>query len=248
MQNLTSRSFGLRSFCNQTLIRRYLQKLVSHNLSNNDDDCLDVSWLDGSVEKFPYLFLRENCRCPECFHPHQKERKINAPKVINLDIEPETVCLNGDGDQLNVKWNDGHSSVYSSEFLKGLRYRKPGEGQPPGVLRNKVEVWGSKYFEDGKLQTFDFVELLKDDHELYKWLDVLATRTGIAKIKNIPTERGQLKLLGDRVGYLMATFYGLVTLVYSRVYSKLNATVYFHKYRTKHISKNYDILKLNISS
>ena len=100
----------------------------------------------------------------------------------------ETTDLNNDGEQLNVTWRDGHFSVYSSEFLRNLRYKKPGEGQPAGVLREGTKIWGSELSKEGKIPTFDFEKLLKDDRELYNWLVTLALETGIAKLKNVSTK------------------------------------------------------------
>ena len=71
--------------------------------------------------------------------------------------------------------------------------------------------------DEGKLPTFQFDKLLKDDEELYKWLVEIATHTGMTKVANVPGGPGHTGTLGDRVGYLMTTTYGLV-----RYSSKIN--------------------------
>lgn len=187
--------------------RRCLAQHATRSVLKNNEDCLEVEWQDGTVDKFPYLFLRENCRCTECFQIHQKVRRVNVPKLIDIDIAAESADLNSVGDQLNVKWQDGHFSVYLLDFLRSLRYQRPGEGQPPGVLRKGIEIWGSE-FEEGKLPVFDFQRMLKDDNELFNWLVTLATRTGVARLQNVPRKRNQIRLLEDKLGYLMATNYG----------------------------------------
>ena len=189
----------------QTVMSAQAVQSVSHI---NNDQCLAVKWHDGTEDKFPFLYLRENCRCEQCFQSDKMIRMVNVPKLLDLNVEAETADLKHDGEQLHVKWQDGHSSVYSSEYLRNIKYKKPGEGQPAGVLRKGTEIWGSEFSEEGKLPTFDFEKLLKDDREFYDWLTSLATGTGIAKLENVPRERNQLQLLGDRVGYLMETVYG----------------------------------------
>ena len=193
-----------RLLCN--VARQGLQ--AAQIISHDNNHCLAVRWRDGTEDKFPYLYLRENCRCEECFQNTEKIRLVNVPKFIDLNVAAETADLNHDGEELNVTWQDGHSSVYSSEFLRNIRYKEPGEGQPAGVLREGTKIWGSEFSEEGKLPTFDFEKLLKDDLELYNWLVVLATGTGIAKLRNVPKEPNQLQLVGDRLGYLVKTVYG----------------------------------------
>jgi hypothetical protein len=67
--------------------------------------------------------------------------------------------------------------------------------------------------EEGNMPTFQFKKLLNDEQELYKWLVTMITQTGIARVENAPKEKGQLQILGERVGYLMETTYGLVSML-----------------------------------
>ena len=198
-----------RLFVATAVSRRGLSQQAAQSVTHNtNDQCLAVKWHDGTEDKFPYLYLRENCRCEKCLDGVRNGRTYTVPKCIDLNVAAETTDLNNDGEQLNVTWRDGHFSVYSSEFLRNLRYKKPGEGQPVGVLRKGTKIWGSEFSEEGKLPTFDFEKLLKDDRELYNWLVTLASGTGIAKLKNVSPKSNQLMVLGDRVGYLLETNYG----------------------------------------
>jgi hypothetical protein len=43
-----------------------------------------------------------------------------APKELDLNVAVESANINSS--QLNVKWTDGHNSIYSSESLQTLRY------------------------------------------------------------------------------------------------------------------------------
>ena len=98
---------------------------------------------------------------------------------------------------------------YSSSHFYN-RYRPPGEDQPDGVLRKDIKLWGSEMSEEENIPTFQFNKILNDERELYNWLVTLATQTGIARLQDTPKERGQLQVLGERVGYLAQTSYGLV--------------------------------------
>ena len=70
---------------------------------------------------------------------------------------------------------------------------------------------------DGQLPNFQFDTLLNDDQELYKWLVTMTTRTGLAKVENAPQREGEVLRLGERVGYLTNTIYGLVFLITSKL-------------------------------
>ena len=65
--------------------------------------------------------------------------------------------------------------------------------------------------DEQKVPTFQFEKLLNDEEEVYKWLVTLATKTGLAKVENTPKELGQVIKLGERVGYVVQTCYGLVS-------------------------------------
>ena len=97
--------------------RPVAQSIIKHN-----DDFLAVQWNDGNVDEFPHFYLRENCNCPQCFQPLKNARNMFAPKELDLNVTAESANI--DSNQLNVKWTDGHSSIYSSESLQSLRYAK----------------------------------------------------------------------------------------------------------------------------
>ncbi|XP_028410830.1 gamma-butyrobetaine dioxygenase-like [Dendronephthya gigantea] len=180
----------------------------------NTDGCIEVKWINGSIDEYPYIYLRENCRCPACCNDKRKTRTLYTPKEVDLDVTAEFANWNTEHNQLAVKWEDGHTSNYSVDWLKHLRYRPPGEDQPlSGVIRKGIELWGPDMSQERKLPTFQFDKLLKDDKELFKWLVEIATRTGITKIENAPSGSGHLGTLGHRVGYLMTTSYGLISEV-----------------------------------
>ena len=93
---------------------------VAQSISQNNDQFLAVQWNDGKVDEFPHFYLRENCSCRQCFQPLKNARHMFAPKELDLNVAVESANINSS--QLNVKWTDGHNSIYSSESLQTLRY------------------------------------------------------------------------------------------------------------------------------
>ena len=116
----------LRRLLNINSTHRWLTLSVSYNavqnVYKNENECLVIKWNDGNVDEFPHVYLRENCRCPACYTDERKSRTMYSPKEVNLDITAESAIWNTVDDQLEVNWEDGHTSHYSFEWLKYLRY------------------------------------------------------------------------------------------------------------------------------
>ena len=112
----------------RTLLRRLTlstETSLSNDVAsvlNNEHDCLVVKWNDGSVDEYPFVYLRESCRCSICYTDERKARTMYSPKEIDLNIEAKTANWNAETNQLEVNWGDAHTSHYSREWLKHLRY------------------------------------------------------------------------------------------------------------------------------
>ncbi|XP_028410876.1 gamma-butyrobetaine dioxygenase-like [Dendronephthya gigantea] len=217
MQTVIARTLQHQFRCLYNNTRRCLALSVSENTAQNvyknEDECLSIKWNDGSIDKYPYIYLRENCRCPVCYKDERKSRTMFSPKVVDLDITAEYANWNAEQNLLEVKWEDGHTSNYSSDWLKYLRYRPLVEEQSPSLIKKGIQLWGEEMSEKSNLPVFQFDELMADDEVLYKWMVAIATQTGIAKIENAPKEAGHIRKMGERVGYLVQSTFGVVSQV-----------------------------------
>ena len=93
------------------------------SVSKNDHECLVVKWKDGTFDEYPYIYLRENCRCSTCYTNERKSRTMYSPKEVDINITADSAYWNTDKNHLEVSWTDGHTSEYTSEWLKYLRYK-----------------------------------------------------------------------------------------------------------------------------
>ncbi|XP_046852249.1 gamma-butyrobetaine dioxygenase-like isoform X2 [Xenia sp. Carnegie-2017] len=181
-----------------------------------DDEFLSIQWKDGNIDEFPHIYLRENCSKYQ--NPITKGRII-SPLDLDMNVVPKHVYI--DSNVLNVIWNDDHTSLFTTEELQLLRH-KP-QTQETEILANHVKFWGDlTSFKNKAMPVFDYQRLMENDYTLYQWLVELAFKTGIAKIENIPVEKLQLQKLGNRVGYLVSTNYGIIHDV--KTHSRDNAT------------------------
>jgi trimethyllysine dioxygenase len=62
----------------------------------------------------PNIWLRDNCQCSSCMHPATKQRLLDTFSIPK-DVKILGHSLNND--VLEVRWNDGHDSSYSTSFL-----------------------------------------------------------------------------------------------------------------------------------
>ncbi|XP_022099250.1 gamma-butyrobetaine dioxygenase-like isoform X2 [Acanthaster planci] len=169
---------------------------------------LIVSLKGGLRQAFPFVWLRDNCQCPVCFHPTAMSRKTYAYE-LNVDITAKSVEMSPDSNGVIIHWEDGHKSHFTFHWLRAYCFIDSKQDQ---YLDPKFDFWGA----DIDLQSFNFDEVLKNDGALYNWLTELVSR-GIAVVTNAPSKVGQLHSLGGRVAFLRPSNYGPTFQVKSKV-------------------------------
>lgn len=176
----------------------------------SESGMLHVTWSNNTVNRYPFMYLRDNCRCPECFHESSLQRSFDTVGKLDPSILPEKYEVTTDGEQIVITWPDSHVSVFNSEWLHSRRLNDR-EGSSSGrstLNREGVEFWNAEKLQD-KIPKSDFHELMEDDRALFEWLNSLH-RVGIALVTNTPQEVGQAEKLCDRVGHSKTTHYGYV--------------------------------------
>ncbi|XP_022082954.1 gamma-butyrobetaine dioxygenase-like [Acanthaster planci] len=171
--------------------------------------CYRVGLSSGPEGVYPYVWLRDNCRCPECYHPSSGQR-TSDPAKMDPDIKPASEEIRSDGKVLQIIWPDGHLSEFDVAWLSRQRF---SNNERDTVGSPELEMWGGEL--NDKIPTFDFQKVLHDDRELYNWLEVLNTK-GLVMIKGAPTRKGVLQELSARIAYVKTTNYGETFQVFSK--------------------------------
>ena len=182
--------------------------LVQEITSDKENRMLNVTWNDESVSRYPYVFLRDNCRCPACLHESSCQRRFDTVGSLDLKIFPEKLEVTPHGGELVITWPDNHVSKFDSEWLHSRRLCEEGESAKKTSFLNKkgVEFWDAKKLQ-GNIPRSDFGEILEDDGALFNWLSSIH-KLGIALVCNTPLKVGQVDKLCQRVGYSKTTLYG----------------------------------------
>ncbi|XP_071974648.1 gamma-butyrobetaine dioxygenase [Engystomops pustulosus] len=161
-----------------------------------------VHWEDGGHSLYPYVWLRDNCQCPQCFLHSAKARKL---PIENLDVDTglRNVDLT-DANKVSITWPDDHKSEFEAKWLKKRCFSEESraEMQEELFLQERF-YWGS----DLKIPTMSYEDVLRCDKAAFKWLSTLR-EVGIVLLEGAPIKQGELIRLGRRIGYMRHTFYG----------------------------------------
>ena len=170
------------------------------NIAPNDET-LRVTWDDGHISHFHYIWLRDNCPCSNCRHPQVGERTLD-PFIIPLDIAPEEVKLD-EAKALNIKWpGDGHQSIYDSSWLRQHTY----EPEEKTARRYRHTLWDTSSIVEN-LPEVTYETTMADDMGLLAWLRLLR-QYGFAIMHGVPTERGQVTKVAEQISYLRPSNFG----------------------------------------
>jgi len=214
---LQLRSIGTSSF----LLDKFLMKNVEHSPAKK---MVNITWQDGSCHRYPYIYLRDNCQCTECFFKDSSQRLLDVVKDIDINIKPDNVEMSDDGARLSIIWPDGHVSLLDADWLfeKHLSEESEAETKDCGqVTTRKVTLWGSEF--KYHIPRLKYDDILNNEEVQFDWLNSLY-RYGIALVTDTPVQEGQLEKLGELVGYLRMTAYGKTILVSTR--QKANSVAY----------------------
>lgn len=177
--------FGRRNFVTQ---RAALAAATSSGSS------FALEFTDGTKMEVPAVYVRDSCRCPDCFHPSTLQRRVNVFKHTTL---PETLKVN-DGSLL-VTWQGGHQTQLSADWL--LDHTRQRSQQ--------FESWTAPWMHSNLAKvTFGFEDVIEDDSTCRAWLQSFK-KFGFARLVGAPLQTGQVARLSQSIGVPMrTTIYG----------------------------------------
>ena len=162
------------------------------------DEALIVAWKGGGESRFPYLWLRDNCRCPRCRDPRNGQRLFDA---LDLPAEPRPTAASLEKADVAIRWEEGHESRYAGAWLAAHDLSPAARAR----RRPDLRLWGAEIGND--LPRADWPEVLADPAIELRLLEGLA-RYGFALLQQVPVEKGQVAAVGDRLGHVRVTNYG----------------------------------------
>jgi len=100
-------------------------------------------------------WLRENCRCQDCYYEATSQRKVLFHHLSNAALTINETILSPDRSHVDVKWMDSHASRYYVAWLN--RNSAAALHNPPPVKRM---LWSSRELSTSNLCRVEFDELV----------------------------------------------------------------------------------------
>lgn len=161
--------------------------------------------------KISKFWLRDICPCSECHSPSSGQKKFSTFS-IDPDVQTKSATLQEDG-VLHVEWEDGHVSDYPFQYLANSFWTSAQSGKETIPVRTP---WDRATFDKGlesrNIEYSDWMEKGPAFKDAMKNLG----RYGLIIVKNVPESEDSVQKIGERIGPLQDTFYGLTWDVISK--------------------------------
>ncbi|XP_072015373.1 gamma-butyrobetaine dioxygenase-like [Amphiura filiformis] len=163
---------------------------------------------DGNlIGTYPYVWLRDNCRCDKCFHPSSLGRLVTMAN-LDPDIIPDVAEVHAQ--TLNIRWPDDHRSQFPVSWLQENQFSNMSKDPVSTPVR---QFWGKEM--QHKIPKFSFQDILHNDKSLHDWIEALQVH-GLALIIDAPHKEGAILEIGKRISILKMTNFGNTFQLYSK--------------------------------
>jgi len=160
-----------------------------------------ITWHDGHVSTYGWLWLRDCCGCEGCRGDGTRQR---LTELHSLPAASRPATVTSRGHELVVLWEpDGHESTYD---LSWLRDRCACPEDLPGPARRR-SLWRTG-FADIPLRR-SLREVRTDEAALEAWLAAIA-ESGIAVLVDAGSAPDTLTSVVELFGYIRETNYGRI--------------------------------------
>ena len=172
-----------------------------------------VFWHTGETSGFHAIWLRDNCRCNECYFDTTKQKLFSS---CSLKDDIKATSVNSDGDQLTVIWDQGsHKSIYEAGWLASHSYNPKLGLSAAQVKEQKLLL--RKYWKvpeiKNELPLVDFHLVIKSDDNsdnedaIRDWC-LKIWKFGFCLVDNVPVDPEVTARLCEKISYIKPTHYG----------------------------------------
>jgi gamma-butyrobetaine dioxygenase len=164
-----------------------------------DDRILRVTWDDGTVSRYHYLWLRDNC--PQLLHPSTGHRIADTASIPE-DSRPEQADVVGRS-SVRVTWrHDGHVSIFSGAWLRAHDYSHGVRTHRPAPV-----LWDASMIDD--IPRGHFPEIRSDPAVRRRWMAGFV-EYGLALLSDVPCQPGAVLEVAEVFGEVRSTSWGRV--------------------------------------
>ena len=174
----------------------------------NRGESVSVRWSDGHASQFHVQWLRDNCGCSLCRDEVSGQRLFDITTLPDeLVVTDAAVTRSGN---LSLSFApEGHTGVIDARWLRSNCYGDAGRHERCSIAC----LWGRELMQ--ALPAADHVEVTASRTALGHWLRMVRTY-GLALLRGVPTETGQVARVAELFGNVRETNYGRVFDVISK--------------------------------
>ncbi|XP_059615228.1 trimethyllysine dioxygenase, mitochondrial [Phlebotomus argentipes] len=177
--------------------------------------------------KLNYFWLRDHCRCLECYNHETKQRRFS---VLTLAPDVRAKSCQFSDESLDVSWSDGHESQYTWDFIEEHSYELKSR-ESGRILWDAATIAKSDY---ARVSLGDF---MSDDDVARSVVESLVC-FGVAFVDKVPPNISCTELAIKRLFPVHKTFFGEMWSFQSGV-MKESDTAYTHEALGAHTDNTY---------
>ncbi len=151
--------------------------------------------LEGVDTPFHYVWLRDNCWCSECKVAQSTERRLFTATIIDHIAATEAEYAGDQG--LRIKWNDGHRSSYSTQWLRTHDYSEVARAN----RQHSPTLWDATLTQ---VPRFEHADVVGTTEGQLAYLDALRNY-GVAVVSNTPSIDGEVERFAETLGHVRET-------------------------------------------
>ena len=166
-------------------------------------DSVDIAWPGGARSRHLYYWLRENCHCPKCTHPHAWERTVDFLS-IPLDIAPAS--LEADAEGLHIVWPH-HDSRCDGSFFSWVWLHAHRMERNARLERKRRPISWSRSEWNRQAMSVDFSRVMTSDAGLRELLERVE-EAGVALVTGLPSRDLVVLNLAERIALVEGSHFG----------------------------------------
>jgi trimethyllysine dioxygenase len=164
-----------------------------------DQVSLEVTWDDGTVTRYPWIWLRDHAHDDETLHPVTHQRQLDTAR-LPVDLVGEA-AEEREG-SLRIGWAGGGASVLPVAFLAAHRHPCPARN---GV-EHRVTLWDATSIAS-RVPTVAYDDVMSSEDGVARWLTA-TMELGFCIAEGTPATPEATEALLRRIGYVRETIFG----------------------------------------
>jgi len=157
--------------------------------------------VDGKEKSFSWLWLRDHCQEPECFHQEARQRLLETFRLGPVG-PADKVEIDQADDRLILRWRGNHVSRFTADYLAAVT----SPDRLYDVIGADRTLWDASNAARlcPRVEHDDFVN---DDAVLAEMLQS-NRKFGMIALKNVPLKMTATRKVLERIAYIRSSIFG----------------------------------------